>query len=248
MSGRSAYVRAEVNKQGEKRSQKSSEYGVPEPYNYTFSSGSVSTPRPALSTSQTYASQPPTEYHASRSRGPPRRRSVSSAGSYGMPQPRKPRPIVVASAIEKSDFRTHLDGMSNNLRGKLGKLFGSSDSDSASTLRRPNTATNTTASSGSDSPDATFTPPDNAGRSLSPVTSPSEITSAYPGFGGRTSRSRISHERHATLSEPLVKSKQRGDSVLHQIRRFEGGGKLPQLGWKSMATVSMKPFRREDNS
>ena len=241
MSGRGAYARATVNKQADKKSQKSSEYVASELHSYTFSSGPVSVSRPPLSTSQTYGSQPSAEYYASPVRGHPRRRSVSSAGSYGVPQPRKPRPIVVASAIEKSDFRTHLDGMSNNLRGKLGKLFGSSDSDSTSTLTRPNTTTNTTTSSGSDSPDATFTPPpDNAGRSLSPVTSPSEINSAYPGFGGSTSKSRTSHDRHATLSELSVKPKQRGDSVLHQIRRFEGGGKLPQLGWKSMATVSLR--------
>ena len=168
---------------------------------------------------------------------PPRRRSVSSAGSYGMPM-RKPKPIVVASAIEKSDFRTHLDGMSSNLRGKLGKLFGGSDSDSTSTLRRPDTATNTTASSGSDSSDPTFDPPSHAARSFSPVTSPSEIHPGYPGFAAAALKSRSSSNHHATPSERSVKTKQRDDSVLHQIRRFEGGGKLPQLGWKSMATVS----------
>lgn len=239
MSGRGAYARAKANKQvNEKNPHKPGRYEASEPYNYTFSSGPISVSRPAMTAQRSYASPSPAEYYPSPARGPPRRRSVSSAGSYGASQLRQPRPIIVASAIEKSDFRTHLDGMSNNLRGKLGKLFGGSDSDSASTLRRPNTASNTTASSGSDSPGATFTPLDNAGRSLSPITSPSEVTSAYPGGIAPPSRSRTSHDRTRAVSERSYTSKHRGDSVLHQIRRFEGGGKLPQLGWKSMATVS----------
>ena len=154
-----------------------------------------------------------------------------------MPQQmRKPKAIVVASAIEKSDFRTHLDGVSNHLRGKLGKLFGGSDTDSTATIRRPDTATNTTASSGSDSPDTTFTPENRGAPSLSPVTSPSEITSAYPGVGAVNHKTRPSPSRPPAKAERPVKPRDRDDSVLHQIRKFEGGGKLPQLGWKSMAT------------
>ena len=39
------------------------------------------------------------------------------------PYMRKPRPIIVTSAIEKSDFRTHLDEMSSSLRGKISGLI-----------------------------------------------------------------------------------------------------------------------------
>ena len=239
MSGRSAYVRSKNTKQADKKSQQAKEHGASEPHNYTFSAGPIHHARPTISTSASYANPLPTDYYVSPARGPPRRRSVSSAGSYSMPM-RKPKPIIVASAIEKSDFRTHLDGMSSNLRGKLGKLFGGSESDSTSTLRRPDTATNTTGSSGSDSSDPTFDPPNHAARSFSPITSPSEIHPGYPGFAPAALKSRNSSNHHATPSERSVKSKQREDSVLHQIRRFEGGGKLPQLGWKSMATVSQK--------
>ena len=52
------------------------------------------------------------------------------------PHMRKPRPIIVASAIEKSDFRTHLDGMSSSLRGKIGGLIkGRKDSGDKSRTR-----------------------------------------------------------------------------------------------------------------
>ena len=37
------------------------------------------------------------------------------------------RPIVIASAIEKSDFRTHLDGLTDSVRGKLGRIMGIRD-------------------------------------------------------------------------------------------------------------------------
>ena len=52
------------------------------------------------------------------------------------PHMRKPRPIIVASAIEKSDFRTHLDGMSSSLRGNIGGLIkGRKDSRDKSRTR-----------------------------------------------------------------------------------------------------------------
>jgi hypothetical protein len=44
---------------------------------------------------------------------------------YGSPPPRQPRtPLVIASAIEKSDIRSQVDGLSDNFRGRLGRMFG----------------------------------------------------------------------------------------------------------------------------
>ncbi|SLM36225.1 hypothetical protein LPUS_05712 [Lasallia pustulata] len=151
-----------------------------------------------------------------------RRQSISSAGStyaYPAAPPRKPRPIIVASAIEKSDFRTHLDGMSASLRGKLGRLIKGGDDPPTRRQRPPGTASNSS-DAGSRSTGA-FTPSVTAVPSLSPSTPPSDLPAAYPALVPPT-----------TSSGPRSKPQ---ESVIHKIRRFEGGGKLPQLGWKSLS-------------
>ena len=208
MSGRSAFVRAKnVQKADRKVSREHSGYEDEDYYPYGYSATPVSTNFSCGSTAR-----------PSR-----RRQSVSSAGStYGYPQPlRKPRPIVIASAIEKSDFRTHLDGMSSSLRGKIGKLLGRGDHDSSGpNKRRPGTAT---INSDSDSRSTDWAPSITAVPSLSPSTSPSDVPSTYPSLGTPTSNT----SRHRPQQE----------SVVHKIRRFEGGGKLPQLGWKSLSNV-----------
>ena len=212
MSGRSAFVRAKNTQQADQKAFRDyPEYEVEDYYPYGYSRTPVSVSRPAFATNPSYVS----------SARPRRRQSISSAGStYGFPQPmRKPRPIIVASAIEKSDFRTHLDGMSSTLRGKIGKLLSRGDSDS-SNKRRPGTAN---VISDSDSRSTGWAPSINALPSLSPSISPSEVASTHPSV--RTPPSATS--RH----------KQQQESVIHKIRRFEGGGKLPQLGWKSLSNV-----------
>jgi len=214
MSGRSAVVRAKINKQAEKRAQQQDHQGYGHEDHFTYSY--LAAPEhPSFSATTSYISAP----HASR-----RRQSISSNGSacaYGYPQPlRKPRPIIIQSAVEKSDFRTHLDGMSSSLRGKLGKLLRGGDSDGSNHRRRPGTSTSR---SDSDTRSTTFTPSIDAVPSLSPSTSPSEIPSSYH-----------------TLRTPTTyssRSKQQQESVIHKVRRFEGGGKLPQLGWKSLSNV-----------
>ena len=183
-------------------------------YPYGYSATPVSTSRPTFSTNPSCVST---------ARPSRRRQSVSSAGStYGYPQPlRKPRPIVIASAIEKSDFRTHLDGMSSSLRGKIEKLLSRGDHDTSNpSKRRPRTAT---VNSDSDSRSTDWTPSINAVPSLSRSTSPSDFPSTYPSLGTPASNT----SRHRPQQE----------SVIHKIRRFEGGGKLPQLGWKSLSNV-----------
>ena len=180
--------------------------------------------RPNLSATPSYVSpvQPPPHI---------RRRSQSSAGSsYGYPTAphlHKPRPIVIASAIEKSDFRTHLDGMSSNLRGKLGGVFKGKKEEKAGKIpRRPGTST-------ADSIDFEFT-----SRSTD-VTTPS--LGAVPSLAHSSVPSEVAGtiSSHTSYSLP-TRERQRApqESLVNKIRRFEGGGKLPQLGWKSLSNVS----------
>ena len=221
MSGRSAYVRKQNLEQADKRAHKEySQYGIEDPYIYGYDTPMSLSGRPDLSTNPSYMS--PTSPR-------PRRRSASSASStYGYPLPhmpphmRKPRPIIVASAIEKSDFRTHLDGMSSSLRGKLGGLIkGRKDSNGDKGRTRPDLSS-ATSDFGSRSTD--FTPSIGAVPSLTASTSPSEGQETYS----------TGHHSHST-SAP--RQRQQQESVIHKIRRFEGGGKLPQLGWKSLSNV-----------
>ncbi|KAI4158608.1 MAG: hypothetical protein LQ342_007260 [Letrouitia transgressa] len=219
MSGRSAYVRAKNTEQADKRAQRqhSENYSYEDNHLYGYSSGPVSTSRSGVSSNPSYVSSP----------RPRRRQSISSAGStYGYPPPsmRKPRPIIVASAIEKSDFRTHLDGMSASLRGKLGRLMrGGDDSHNHHNQPPPKRPGTATASSESDytTNSTSFTPSVGAVPSLSPSTSPSEVPSTFPSGSQATSHS--------------IRTKQQQENIVHKIRRFEGGGKLPQLGWKSLS-------------
>lgn len=192
------------------------QYAFDDPYVFGTSTSSS---RPGVSSSHSYVSP-----HA-------RRRSASSASSnYGYPLPhmpphmRKPRPIIVASAIEKSDFRTHLDGMSSTLRGKLGGLIkGKKDSPPNELPRlRPDKST-ATSDYGSRSTD--FTPSLGAVPSLSTSTTPSEGHETYS----------TSHQSH----QFVPRQRQPQEAVIHKIRRFEGGGKLPQLGWKSLSNVRL---------
>jgi hypothetical protein len=217
MSGRSAYVRKQNLQQADKRAYKDhTDYGFDDPYLYGLSGAPTSVSKPTISTNPSYTLQS-------------RRRSASSASSnYGYPSPhvpaymRKPRPIIVASAIEKSDFRTHLDGMSSSLRGKLGGLIkGKKEPPKELPRLRPGTST-ATSDFGSRSTD--FTPSIGAVPSLSTSTTPSEGQDTYS-------------SRHHSHASSAPRQRQQQESVIHKIRRFEGGGKLPQLGWKSLSNV-----------
>lgn len=211
MSGRSAYVRAKKGELADKTARR--QYQVDDNYLYGYG---ASLSRPAIPTMPTYQA-------VSHNR---RRQSISSGGStyaYPISAPRKLRPIIVASAIEKSDFRTHLDGMSASLRGKLGRLIKGGD-DHANTQQLPPGTASNSSDAGSRSTGA-FTPSLTAVPSLSPSTPPSDLPAAYPSLVPPT-----------TSSGP--RSRQQ-ESVIHKIRRFEGGGKLPQLGWKSLSNVGI---------
>lgn len=213
MSGRSAYARKGNVAIADKKHRQQESYGG-------YDENRDSLPRPTFSANASYVSSP----------RPRRRQSLSSTSStYGYPPPsmRKPRPIIVASAIEKSDFRTHLDGMSATLRGKLGRMLRHGDDATNNNqhfpTKRPGTAT---ASTDSDYtvPSTHFTPSLGAVPSLSPSTSPSDATSGY-------------YSTHQSQSHTIRSKTQWQDNALHKIRSFEGGGKLPQLGWKSLSNV-----------
>ena len=223
MSGRSAYVRAKNNQQagGRQTSFKQySDFAPDEPYIYGYTGPtSHSMSRPIASQTSSYVSNPPPHI---------RRRSQSSAGSgYGYPLAphlHKPRPIVIASAIEKSDFRTHLDGMSSTLRGKIGGFMkGKKDSTADKPRRRPDTSSADSEFEFNSRSTELTTPSLGAVPSLTNSTSPSE----GPGT--------LSHQP----SSLPTRARQPQEAVIHKIRRFEGGGKLPQLGWKSLSNVSI---------
>ena len=209
MSGRSAYVRAKNTERADKSTHRYiADFSTDDLHLHNHSGGPD-----AISTVLNNFS------YISTSR-PRRRQSISSTSStYGYPPPiRRHPPIVVASAIEKSDFRTHFDGMSSSLRGKLGKLLKGGE-DSSPSRKKP-AALSIGSNHGfrkSDPPSITAVP------SLSPSTSPEVPASFAPVV-----------RRHQAAA---VRAKQRKEAVIQKIRRFEGGGKMPQLGWKSLSNV-----------
>lgn len=207
MSGRSAYVRAKNTEQADKsHHQIYTDHAKDDHFLYSFTGGPVSLSRPTISINTSYVSSP---------RPSRRRQSISSTSStYGYPGP-----IIVASAIEKSEFRTHLDGMSSTLRGKLGRLLKGGEDNPSSNRRRTGTGNE---GSDSESRSTDFTPSINAVPSLSPSTSP-EMSAPLPAARNPTT--------HA------MRAKHQKEAVIHKIRKFEGGGKLPQLGWKSLSNV-----------
>lgn len=222
MSGRSAHSRAKIHEQADKRAFKEIAEQHDDPYLYGYTGPPVT---------RSHAQGHP--HYRSPLSPPPhiRRRSHSSQGShYGYPTAphlSKPRPIVIASAIEKSDFRTHLDGMSNNLRGKIGGLIkGKKELDKPK--RRPGTTSSTTGSDFEFQTRSTDVTTPSLGNVPS-LTHASTVPSEAPSLLSNNSYSLPTRERQKPTAE----------SVIQKIRRFEGGGKLPQLGWKSLSNVSI---------
>ena len=224
MSGRSAYVRAKNQQASGRQSsfKQYSDFAPDEPYIYGYTGPPHGMTRPVASSSNSYVSHPPPHL---------RRRSHSSAGSTygypGAPHLHKPRPIVIASAIEKSDFRTHLDGMSSTLRGKLGGLMKvKKDAPTDKGKRRPDTSSADSEFEFNSRGTELTTPSLGAVPSLTNSTVPSE----RPDIG----------TQHSSQAFALpTRQRQTQEAIIHKIRRFEGGGKLPQLGWKSLSNVRL---------
>ena len=149
MSGRSAYVRAKKTELAEKKSTRGRHELREQDENDIISALSVLPP----------VAPAPTTFHPNVSAalqstyGPFRRQSISSTRSchhhhHLHHHARRPRvPVIETSAIEKSDFRTHLDGMSATLRGKLGRFLNAKTEDtSPGEVPRPETAYGSTSS------------------------------------------------------------------------------------------------------
>jgi len=140
MSGRSAYVRAKKTELAEKKSTRGRQDLREQDENDIISALSVLPP----------VAPAPTTFHPNVSAalqatyGPYRRQSNSSARSchHHHHHARRPRvPVIETSAIEKSDFRTHLDGMSATLRSKLGRFLNAKTEDTSfGEVQRPDTA------------------------------------------------------------------------------------------------------------
>lgn len=213
MSGRSAYVRAKNTERADKNALKVySESRVEDRYLYNYPNGSPSIP--TVSTNPSYLTSP----HPSR-----RRHSGSSSGSlYAYPPPpvRRNHPIVVTTAIEKSELRTHLDSLSSTLRGKIGRVFRGGEGHPNLIRRRrldPATVNMEIQPRHHDCPPSVDAVP-----SLSPSTSPEAASFPQAIRQPPAAPARVKHR----------------EGVTSKIRRFEGGGKLPQLGWKSLSSVS----------
>ena len=115
---------------------------------------------------------------------------------------RKPRPIIVASAIEKSDFRTHLDEMSSSLRAKIGGLIKRRKDSRDKSRTRPDL---TSASSDYGSRSTDFTPSIGAVPSLTASTTPSEGQETYSTGHHSHSTSASTLRRGTPLADPAVR-------------------------------------------
>ena len=213
MSGRSALVRAKNTERADKSARKvylDNVHNSHEDHHF-YSSASGSPSIPTVSTNPlSYVSHPSQRCH-----------SFSSSGS-NYPYSRRTRPIIVTSAIEKSEFRTHFDGMSSSLRNKIGRLLGGADEQPNSNRRKTDLA-----NLSMDIPPRSndFPPSIEAVPSLSPSTSPE--ASSFP----------------PVVQQPPTSStrtkQQRLEAMIHRIRRFEGGGKHRELSWRSLKNVSI---------
>ena len=162
---------------------------------------------------QAFAPQAPTPYMHSGSKA----RQQPAKVDYPAP-PQLPRPIIVTSAIEKSDFRSQVDGMSKNVRSKLGRFVGKQHGDPSRdpNLRMPTSS----AASGSHTSSSGNTRPTLAHSS----TTTSGMTAAGNQFA------------HLTISNDEDGTQKQSKSSQHNIRRFEGG-KRPQAQWNSQEHV-----------
>ena len=214
MSGRSAYVRAKRNEIAEKTERRRlGHYNEHDDFIYGLSGNPAA--RPPVAINGPYISPSHHSHH--------RRHSVSDGGSiYAYsPQPyshrKAPRPIVIVSAIEKSDIRSNVDGLSKSIRGAIGRFMkGGNDHHSTQRARQ----SEITLGSDGGSHSSGFTPSVTAVPSLidSPAEDKSEMTVVAPSTYGH----RPKHQNSTNMP----------------IRRFEGGGKGPQPGWKLLSNVS----------
>ena len=145
----------------------------------------------------------------------PNQHSQGQPYYYKPPAPKQPRPIVIASAIEKSDFRTHLDGMADSVRGKIGRYFGKGkDSNSV----RPGTA-----SSGFRRNSLSIATP-----SINEVPS---LVHSYPSSNSRPLA-------QPSASTQITRPHSDEAPSIPIINTYSGGGLITQNSWKLPISVS----------
>jgi len=231
MSGRSAYVRAKKTELAEKKTGHRSRHDIREQDEDDIVSA-LSVLPPIAPIPSTYHSNVSPTPHSTY--GPFRRHSVSSTTSchhhHHHHHPRRPRvPVIETSAIEKSDFRTHLDGMSASLRGKLGRFLNARTEDtSLGDLQRPGTAYG---SSSSGSRTQSFGFPPSTAQSVSSGKSPAnEIGLGFTSGGG--------------APQP-----QQQKALVSRVRKFEPGmaiGRAPEQGYQAIRVGFIScPLRKD---
>lgn len=139
--------------------------------------------------------------------------SGSSHGHRSSPI-RRPQPLVLTSAIEKSEARVHVEGISTILRNTIGKMINIGEDGSIPGRNRPVVIA---AGLSLQSPQLDFIPSVDCVPALSPSISPE--TEHFPGG----------------IQDCSAEFEKYKDS----FRRFQGGGKLPQMDWTSLSNVSV---------
>ena len=201
MSGRSAYVRNRKPKTVEQTLTPAYEASTRRSYGLD----DEEVPRSANYPQPSYFTQSPTIEQG---------QSISSGGTpygYLIQPPGKPKSTVIAPIIEKSEFRTHMDGMTATVRGKLGKLMKVGDNSGNSAQRKSRRKSVGSDCSGRVTPSLTEPP------SLLASISPSERPRTFP--------------NQNTLTTIPSGSGQEQNGVIIRFKKFIGDGKPPSRNW-----------------
>lgn len=214
MAGRSAFARVKFHEQAKDDAKKQGTENSMRVYTHVvtnshYRSGSATTSHPLNNHSYVSpsASRRPESVILSGHSG-------SSHGHRSSPI-RRPQPLVLTSAIEKSEARVHVEGISTILRNTIGKMINIGEDGSIPGRNRPVVIA---AGLSLQSPQLDFAPSIDCVPALSPSLSPE--TESFPGG----------------IQDCSAEFEKYKDS----FRRFQGGGKLPQLDWTSLSNVSVE--------
>lgn len=218
MAGRSAFARVKFHEQAKEDAKKQGTENSMRVYNHVVTNSHYPAGHRSGSGMVSHALHNPSYVSPSASRRPESvilsAHSGSSHGHRTSPI-RRPQPLVLTSAIEKSEARVHVEGISTILRNTIGKMINVGEDGSIPNRNRPVVIA---AGLSLHSPHLDITPSVDCVPALSPSVSPE--TEHFPGG-------------IQDCSSEFEKYK---DS----FRRFQGGGKLPQLDWTSLSNVSNK--------
>ena len=225
MAGRSAFARVKFHEQAKEDAKKNGTDTSIRVYTHVATSSHSSAGHRSGSGMTSHPLQNPFYVFPSTPRRPESvilsAHSGSSHGHRASPI-RRPQPLIVTSAIEKSEARVHVEGISTILRNTIGKIINIGEDGSIPDRTRPVViATGLSLRS----PQLNTTPSVDCVPALSPSISPE--TDHFPGG----------------IQDCSTEFEKYKDS----FRRFQGGGKLPQLDWTSLANVSdpLNVYQRE---